>query len=111
MKTEDEKQCNLLGIKKELNTTFDSNVVSLKRSDSIDFKFKVSKNMVKQAKLACLMIIIQLLLQEGGWGWVCAIACAFCFGLNIGLINIYSLIYEELIKVYKDTEHQVMLAG
>ena len=40
--------------------------------------------------------------KEGGWGWIVVIACGYCFGVIVSLINDYTLIYDEFDIEYKD---------
>ena len=47
--------------------------------------------------------------KEGGW--VVVVATSYCFGILIGMINNYALVYDELINVYKTTENHVVYAG
>ena len=49
--------------------------------------------------------------KEGGWGWVVVIASAYCFGIIIGMINNYALVYDKLIEVYSETKHHILYAG
>jgi hypothetical protein len=49
--------------------------------------------------------------KEGGWGWVVVIATGYTFGILMGLINNYALIYNELDVVYNQTENRVFYAG
>lgn len=48
---------------------------------------------------------------EGGWGWVVVIATGYCFGILIGMVNNYALIYVELDRVYNGTENRVLYSG
>lgn len=49
--------------------------------------------------------------KEGGWGWVVVIASGYCFGILIGMINNYALIYNELVKVHNGTANHVVYSG
>jgi hypothetical protein len=49
--------------------------------------------------------------KEGGWGWVVVVACGYTFGILMGLINNYALIYNELDVVYNGTENHIVYAG
>ncbi len=49
--------------------------------------------------------------QEGAWGWVVVLTSAYCFGIIVGMINNYALIYDKLIKEYSTTEHNVFYSG
>ena len=49
--------------------------------------------------------------KEGGWGWIVVIATGYSFGIIIGLINNYALIYNEFDRVYNQTENHVFYAG
>jgi hypothetical protein len=50
--------------------------------------------------------------KEGGWGWLVVIACGFCFGILIGMVNNYALIYNGLDEAYKNTtENHVVYTG
>lgn len=49
--------------------------------------------------------------SEGAWGWVVVAAASYCFGILIGMINNYALIYEHLIEDFKGTEHHVLYSG
>ena len=49
--------------------------------------------------------------REGGWGWLVVIASGYCFGILIGLLNDYSLLYNQMTKDFKDTENHVLYAG
>ncbi len=48
--------------------------------------------------------------QETFYSWFVAILCGIIFGINIGYINIYSLIYNEFTVVYNATENNVVYA-
>ena len=49
--------------------------------------------------------------KEGGWGWVVVIATSYCFGILVGMMNNYALIYNKLEIVYNGTENHVFYAG
>lgn len=49
--------------------------------------------------------------KEGGWGWVVVVASAYCFGIIVGMINNYALIYNKLIEIFSETEHHILYAG
>jgi len=53
----------------------------------------------------------ELIYKEGGWGWVVVLATGYSFGIIIGLINNYALIYNEFDKVYAQTENHIFYAG
>jgi len=41
--------------------------------------------------------------KEGGFGWIVVIACSYSFGILVGMINNYALIYNKLDIVYNNT--------
>lgn len=49
--------------------------------------------------------------KEGGWGWVLVLATAYCFSINIGMMNNYALIHDKFIVVYNSTRNQVFYSG
>ena len=50
--------------------------------------------------------------KEGGWGWMVVVATGYCFGILIGMINNYALIYNELDTVYNGTvKNHVVYCG
>lgn len=49
--------------------------------------------------------------QEGGWGWVVVVCSGFSLGILIGMINNYSLILNEMERVYNNTENHVVYTG
>lgn len=50
--------------------------------------------------------------KEGGWGWMVVVATGYCFGILIGMINNYALIYNELDSVYNGTvKNHVVYCG
>jgi hypothetical protein len=53
----------------------------------------------------------EIIYREGGWGWVIVLATGYSFGIIIGLINNYALIYNEFDKVYAQTENHIFYAG
>lgn len=49
--------------------------------------------------------------KEGGWGWVVVIATSYCFGILVGMMNNYALIYNKFEIVYNGTENHIFYAG
>ena len=49
--------------------------------------------------------------SEGGYGWIVVVATGYCFGILIGMINNYSLLYNELDRVYVNTQNHVLYSG
>jgi hypothetical protein len=49
--------------------------------------------------------------KEGGWGWVVCVSTGYCFGILMGLVNNYALIYNEFDIVYNQTENHIFYAG
>lgn len=49
--------------------------------------------------------------REGGFGWVVVIACGYCFGVLIGMITNYALIFNGLEIAYNQTENHIIYAG
>jgi len=49
--------------------------------------------------------------KEGGYGWVVVVATGYCFGILIGMLNNYSLLYNELDRVYNNTQNHVLYSG
>ena len=49
--------------------------------------------------------------KESAWGWVVVLASSYCFGIVVGMINNYALIYDQLIKEFSTTEHNVFYSG
>jgi hypothetical protein len=50
--------------------------------------------------------------REGGvWAWLVVIASGYCFGILIGMVNNYALIYNGLEKAYNSTENYVVYTG
>lgn len=49
--------------------------------------------------------------KEGGWGWLVVIATSYCFGILVGMMNNYALIYNKLEIVYNGTENAVFYAA
>ena len=50
--------------------------------------------------------------KEGDWGWMVVVATGYCFGILIGMINNYALIYNELDNVYNGTvKNHVVYCG
>lgn len=50
--------------------------------------------------------------REGGVrAWLVVIASGYCFGILVGLLNDYSLIYNQMIKDFNATENHVLYAG
>jgi len=49
--------------------------------------------------------------KESAWGWVVVLASSYCFGIVVGMINNYALIYDQLIKEFSTTQHNVFFSG
>ena len=50
--------------------------------------------------------------REGGVrAWLVVIASGYCFGILVGLLNDYSLIYNQMIKDFNGTDNHVLYAG
>ena len=49
--------------------------------------------------------------KEGGFGWIVVIACSYSFGILVGMINNYALIYNKLDIVYNNTENHIIYAA
>ena len=50
--------------------------------------------------------------REGGLrAWLVVIASGYCFGILVGLLNDYSLIYNQMIKDFNGTDNHVLYAG
>ncbi len=49
--------------------------------------------------------------KEGGWGWLVVVATSYCFGVLVGMMNNYALIYNKLEIVYNGTENHVFYAA
>lgn len=48
---------------------------------------------------------------EGGLGWLVVATTGYCFGILIGMMNNYSLIYNEFDRVYNQTENHIVYSG
>ena len=55
--------------------------------------------------------IFQVQQKDGGKGWVIAVICGFCFGINISVTSNYALFYDVMISVYNSTENNVVYSG
>lgn len=72
------------------------------------------KNGIKKPKLLVENLESQnsdFTYQEGGWGWVVVLCSGFCLGILIGMINNYSLLLNEMEKIYNQTENHVVYTG
>jgi hypothetical protein len=49
--------------------------------------------------------------REGGWGWVVVLSTGYSFGILIGMVNNYTLIYEKFVVIYNKTENHVVYSG
>ena len=50
--------------------------------------------------------------REGGVrAWLVVIASGYCFGILVGLLNDYSLLYNQMIKDFNSTENHILYAG
>jgi hypothetical protein len=50
--------------------------------------------------------------REGGCrGWVVVVASGYCFGILIGMVSSYALIYNGLEKEYNQTSNPVFYIG
>ncbi len=50
--------------------------------------------------------------REGGFlAWLVVVASGYCFGILIGMMNNYALIYNGLEKEYNSTENYVVYTG
>ncbi|CAF0980612.1 unnamed protein product [Brachionus calyciflorus] len=49
--------------------------------------------------------------SDSGWAWIVCITSGYCFGILIGMLNNYALIYVELERLYDQTENHVTYIG
>ncbi|CAF0889545.1 unnamed protein product [Brachionus calyciflorus] len=48
---------------------------------------------------------------DSGWGWIVCLTSGYCFGILIGMLNNYALIYVEFEHIYNQTENHVTYVG
>jgi len=108
----------------------DCNQVMLNKCDSeyIQDSFDKNNNQLLRGEQACeekhklhekfmveeyeKMDHMDFIYKEGGWGWMVVVATGYCFGILIGMINNYALIYNELDSVYNGTvKNHVVYCG
>ena len=70
-------------------------------------KFKANEESFKNEKST----IDPTIYKEGGWGWIVVIATGYSFGIIIGFINNYALIYNKFDNVYAETKNHIFYAG
>lgn len=76
-----------------------------------EMNLKNSKNVINSKEDLSMHTDNNFEYKEGGLGWLVVISCGYCFGILIGMMNNYSLIYNEFDRVYNQTENHVVYSG
>ncbi|RNA38147.1 monocarboxylate transporter 10 [Brachionus plicatilis] len=92
----------------DYNSDEERKFIELSQKSSPGVQFKNSNIEVKFSNDNSEAKNSDFIYQEGGWGWIVVICSGFCLGILIGMINNYSLLLNEMERVYNQTENHVV---